>query len=438
MKKQGEWEKFVKQHSEVKTYVHFDRRVSLGIKSVRKYVENRDKMAKHPFYPFIHFTKNLTKFSKNKIKKKSRPICYCSHLDRCVYQRYAFLINQRYNKKLLEENINQVPIAYRNNLGKNNIEFAKDAFDLVKKHKKSIILIGDFTDFFENLDHVYLKKRLCELLGNKKLPDDYYNIFKNITKYSYWDWKLLIKRAGYEITTPGVRKKISQQKIIFSKKIFNRHKKDIEKHIKSYGIPQGSPISAVLANVYMLEFDKKLYDCVSSKDGHYFRYSDDFIVIVPFENLSEIELIKNKILSMIGKIPKLILEKDKTKMYTYENGKIWEYPVRKNLQISYLGFMFDGKNIKIRPKAITKYYYRMHRKAYNISKRNNISPMGRRISAKNLYTIYSKGEKRQTFVDYARKANQILKLNDAEAEGIIKFHKRKIANALKKYKDKKA
>ncbi len=428
-----EWEKFIKQHSDTKSYVHFDKRVSLSMKSIREYVEDRNKISIHPFYPFIHFTKNLISFSKNKTKKeKHRQICYCAHLDRCVYQRYAFLINQKYNKRVLDENIAKVPIAYRDNLGKNNINFAKEAFDIIKEHKKSLILIGDFTDFFDNLNHIYLKERLCDLLKKKQLPDDYYNIFKSITKYSYWDWKLLVERAGYKITTHGVRKKLSQQKIIFPKEIFNKYKKDIIKHKVPYGIPQGSPISAVLANVYMLEFDKKLYNYVSNKCGHYFRYSDDFIVIVPFENLSEIETIRIKIISLTTDIPNLTLKQEKTHLYTYSNETILTYPEGKISQINYLGFIFDGKNVKIRPKAITKYYYRMHRKAYNIGKRDNISPNGKRISAKNLYTLYSKGEKRQTFVDYAKKANQILNLNDSETKAVIRFHKRKIAVAIKK------
>ena len=40
--------------------------------------------------------------------------------------------------------------------------------------------------------------------------------------------------------------------------------------------------------------------------------------------------------------------------------------------INYLGFLFDGKNIKIRPRAITKYYYRMRRKARTIGRSNKV------------------------------------------------------------------
>ena len=55
----------------------------------------------------------------------------------------------------------------------------------------------------------------------------------------------------------------------------------IVKNPNSYGIPQGSPISALLANVYMLDIDKKIYEIVTGHNGMYMRYSDDFIIILP-------------------------------------------------------------------------------------------------------------------------------------------------------------
>lgn len=48
------------------------------------------------------------------------------------------------------------------------------------------------------------------------------------------------------------------------------------------GIPQGTSISALFANAYMIEFDKKLSDYVNSVNGFYRRYSDDIILIVPY------------------------------------------------------------------------------------------------------------------------------------------------------------
>ena len=56
------------------------------------------------------------------------------------------------------------------------------------------------------------------------------------------------------------------------------------------GIPQGLPISAVLANLYLLDFDKNILDkVVKGKGGFYRRYSDDIIIIANVDDLGEIK-----------------------------------------------------------------------------------------------------------------------------------------------------
>ena len=423
------WVDFVKHHNDTKPYAHFDLRVSLSMPSIRKYVMDRTKIVTHSFYPFIHFEKKNSRYGK-KGPKKPRELYYCSHLDRCVYQRYAFLLNYQYNIWACENNIDDVAIAYRDNLGKNNIDFAKDAFDAIRSFPQCFILVGDFTNFFDNLEHQYLKKMMCEVLGVERLPQDYFSVFKNITRFSSWDWKGIVKAAGENIAERGVRKKINSKEIVLTKEQFQKNKKDIKKNISGVGVPQGSPISAVLSNIYMIKFDKDIKRYVTSKGGIYMRYSDDFIIVLPYERDAEIADFTSYIFSYVESMKGLIdLQKEKTSCYTYKDEVIYEGDQPSS--INYLGFLFDGKNIRIRPRAITKYYYRMRRKAHTIGRSNWTSSKGRRISAKELYSIYSRNDEKQTFIDYARKAKGILKLNDQEANALIKHHKRKIAMAIK-------
>ena len=423
------WVDFVKHHNDTKPYAHFDLRVSLSMPSIRKYVMDRTKIVTHSFYPFIHFEKKNSRYGK-KGPKKPRELYYCSHLDRCVYQRYAFLLNYQYNIWACENNIDDVAIAYRDNLGKNNIDFAKDAFDAIRSFPQCFILVGDFTNFFDNLEHQYLKKMMCEVLGVERLPQDYFSVFKNITRFSSWDWKDIVKAAGENIAERGVRKKINSKEIVLTKEQFQKNKKDIKKNISGVGVPQGAPISAVLSNIYMIKFDKDIKRYVTSKGGIYMRYSDDFIIVLPYERDAEIADFTSYIFSYVESMKGLIdLQKEKTSCYTYKDEVIYEGDQPSS--INYLGFLFDGKNIRIRPRAITKYYYRMRRKAHTIGRSNWTSSKGRRISAKELYSIYSRNDEKQTFIDYARKAKGILKLNDQEANALIKHHKRKIAMAIK-------
>ena len=423
------WVDFVKHHNDTKLYAHFDLRVSLSMPSIRKYVMDRTKIVTHSFYPFIHFEKKNSRYGK-KGPKKPRELYYCSHLDRCVYQRYAFLLNCQYNIWACENNIDDVAIAYRDSLGKNNIDFAKDAFDAIRSFPQCFILVGDFTNFFDNLEHQYLKKMMCEVLGVERLPQDYFSVFKNITRFSSWDWKDIVKAAGENIAERGVRKKINSKETVLTKEQFQKNKKDIKKNISGVGVPQGSPISAVLSNIYMIKFDKDIKRYVTSKGGIYMRYSDDFIIVLPYERDDEIADFTSYIFSYVESMKGLIdLQKEKTSCYTYKDEVIYEGDQPSS--INYLGFLFDGKNIRIRPRAITKYYYRMRRKAHTIGRSNWTSSKGRRISAKELYCIYSRNDEKQTFIDYARKAKGILKLNDQEANALIKHHKRKIAMAIK-------
>lgn len=402
------WVDFVKHHNDTKPYAHFDLRVSLAMPSIRKYVMDRAKIVTHSFYPFIHFEKKNSRYGK-KGPKKPRELYYCSHLDRCVYQRYAFLLNCQYNSWACENNIDDVAIAYRDNLGKNNIDFAKDAFDAIRSFPQCFILVGDFTNFFDNLEHQYLKKMMCEVLGVERLPQDYFSVFKNITRFSSWDWKDIVKAAGENIEEKGVRKKINSKDTVLTKEQFQKSKNDIKKNVSGVGVPQGSPISAVLSNIYMIEFDKDIKRYVASKGGIYMRYSDDFIIVLPYERDSEIADFTSYIFSYVESMKGLIdLQKEKTSCYTYKNKVVYEGDQPSS--INYLGFLFDGKNIRLRPRAITKYYYRMRRKAHTIGRSNWISSKGRHISAKELYSIYSRNDEKQTFIDYARKAKGILKL----------------------------
>ena len=423
------WVDFVKHHNDTKPYAHFDLRVSLSMPSIRKYVMDRSKIVTHSFYPFIHFEKKNSRYGK-KGPKKPRELYYCSHLDRCVYQRYAFLLNYQYNIWACENNIDDVAIAYRDNLGKNNIDFAKDAFEAIRSFPQCFILVGDFTNFFDNLEHQYLKKMMCEVLGVERLPQDYFSIFKNITRFSSWDWKDIVKAAGENIEERGIRKKINSKDTVLNKEQFQKSKKDIKKNVSGVGVPQGSPISAVLSNIYMIEFDKDIKRYVASKGGIYMRYSDDFIIVLPYERDTENADFTSYIFSYVESMKGLVdLQKEKTSCYTYKNEVVYEGD--RPSSINYLGFLFDGKSIRIRPRAITKYYYRMRRKAHTIGRSNWTSSKGRHISAKELYSIYSRNDKKQTFIDYAKKAKGILKLNDQEADALIKHHKRKIAMAIK-------
>ncbi len=141
-----------------KGYAHFDLRTDIS--KSQNYITNPKNIASHGFYPFIHYEKKMIKYHKSKGKKiKTRDICYASHIDRCIYQLYSHILNELYNKEIIKRGISSVPVAYRTDLNISNIQLAKKAFDYIQSHTSCYVMIGDFTGFFDNLDHNYLKKQ---------------------------------------------------------------------------------------------------------------------------------------------------------------------------------------------------------------------------------------------------------------------------------------
>lgn len=373
-----------------KGYAHFDVRTSMRMK--KEYILDPENIAHHGFYPFIHYSKKQIKYSKKRGKKvKERDICYASHIDRCIYQYYSFLLGERYNRRVAENEISQCAVAYRTDLRQSNIHFAKRAIDFIRANAPCYVMIGDFTHFFDSLDHQYLKRQWCSLLERPELPRDHYQVFKSVTRYSTWELSDLLELNYLEDTRAG-RKALNEKMTVLTPEQFKANKKHIQKHKEPFGIPQGSPISGLLANVYMLEVDKEIHDLVANLNGLYMRYSDDFIVVLPDAGASTHEMFRD-ISARFNAVEGLKLEPEKTQYFRFENQVLencgLEFGVPSEEQrrhINFLGFTFDGKHVSIRAKTIGKYYYRMYSKAKTIRRNRG---KGRQVSASNLYALYS-------------------------------------------------
>lgn len=421
-----------------KMYAHFDWRTDLG--QQREYVADPDKVAKHGFYPFIHHEKRTLKYNRKKGKKeKKRDICYAAHIDRCIYQYYSFLLNALYNERVREDGTSAAAVAYRTDLHENNIHFSKRAFDFIKVNSPVHVMIGDFTGFFDNLDHAYLKRQWCSLLGVDRLPTDHFAVFKNITSYSKMELADLLRLNGQEDTNSG-RKKLNEMARVLTSEQFKANRSLIQKHEEPYGIPQGSPISGILANMYMLEVDKQINDAVSKLGGMYIRYSDDFMIILPDAPKVDAAKELRQIADMVKQAPRLTLEPSKTQFFHFENGvltncgKVFhENADDSSRTINFLGFSFDGHTIRIRAKTVSKYYYRMRRKANNIVKMGGYTPGGKRITGEKLYMAYSrKGAKKGqgNFLTYVNRAAAVYGPKEAIKQD-TRRHMQKISKVLK-------
>lgn len=403
MKEKEKWFK-------IKKYPH----IGLPIKSedydwVKNYVDNPIKIQKHGFLPLLHKTiiKRKYRANKNIIVKnpsgkrrrvkndsKVRDTFFASHLDAMIFSRYNEIISNAYEKYIDEKSFEGSIVAYRkipiikgNKGNKCNIEFAKTTFEFIlqNKAKKQSVIVADVTSFFDNLNHKILKKNWCEILGVKSLPKDHYNVFKALTRIKYveseqlfeaYDKKVIVER-GVPFNNSEkeyILKEIESTKYFKEKNVIAYCEKDdflnnnlnliISKN-NPKGIPQGSPISASLANVYMLDFDQEVFDKIESINGFYQRYSDDLIIICEQENEDEIiEFIRDR----IDNLAKLEISESKTKVYRFEeidniykgfeiDEKTKKYNYNKTLE--YLGFIFDGERVLIKNSGFAKYYRAM-------------------------------------------------------------------------------
>ncbi len=435
-----------------KNYAHFD--VRTDISHCREYISDPKNIASHGFYPFIHYVKKIVKYNKDKGKReKERDICYAAHIDRCIYQLYSHILNEKYNQRINDDGLSNVVVAYRTNLGESNINFAKRAIDFIKASNDCYVMIGDFTHFFDQLDHAYLKRQWCNLLGTESLPPDQYAVFKSLTHYSMWELTDLLKMNGLENTRSNVKKLNEQYKVITPQQ-YKENRHQIKIHTDSFGIPQGSPLSGLLANIYMLEADKKINEVVMTCNGMYMRYSDDFIVIIPGTNIDTAKNVIGAVKTILSQTKNLILEPAKTQYFCCTPGKLTScgelFDTKEDhpkTVLSFLGFSFDGSKASIRAKTIGKYYYRMYRKAKHIAACNGYTPQGKHISCKQLYEKYSeRGMKPQSsstqmqshrpsgnFLSYVDRSTQIFGKDDNITRD-TKRHMSKIRKALKKSK----
>jgi len=394
---------------------------------IEKYITNPKNIAKHSFLPFIHKTYSQRKFRKeysedsgvvikSKIKNydiektlrkadvKNREIYYAGHLDALVYSYYSQVLSGKYNQKLYELNLENSITAYRsipinpekeNSSNKCNIDFANDIFKTILESQDDnlVVMAFDISSFFDNLDHKILLEIWMEIMEVEKLSNDHFNVYKNITRFSYIDQvelfeafkdKIWVERnVQFTNRKTHVQKNISKIKFLRNqgavafckpedyfknRKKFThqlKHKKpEFPEQKRNYGIPQGSPISSILANLYLIHFDKTINDFVSKNGGVYSRYSDDMVTVCSVDLKVELESL---VYSEIEKY-KLEIQKKKTQIFYFKKdneklicGQEFLEKINWDKNFIYLGFEFDGQNVFLKSASLSGYYRKMKR-----------------------------------------------------------------------------
>lgn len=398
-----------------KGYLHITPRLNRGSdrEKITAIVSDPKLVTRHAFFPLLHKKiaqrrykvlnedsitgepvrghSRVQEDGNIKLSKKIRPIHYATHIDSQIYSYYAKEILQpKYEAELAADaDLNRSIIAYRripneNGRGhKGNIHFAKEVFDEIRRRGDCVAMAFDIENFFSSLNHRQLKRAWAKLLGTKSLPKDHYNLFKSITRFSYIDIDQFRQTNQPGKSVKGFDERKLAQIRKKGKYAFFESVQELREAIKAgelrvqknqfknretgklQGIPQGLAISALLANVYLLEFDRLIVERVVKEwGGMYRRYSDDIVIIVSPDKKSEV----NSFILKAIEASKLVISEEKTEICRFERvsthelecyGSIGQRPERKGMPFCYLGFEFDGKKVLIKAKNVSKFYRKM-------------------------------------------------------------------------------
>ena len=206
--------------------------------------------------------------------------------DRVIQQAIAQVLTPIFDPDFSEHSFGFRP-------GRNGQQAVKQVQSIIKEGRRFAVDV-DLSKFFDRVNHDLLMTRLGDKVKDKRL-------LKLIKRYL---------RAGF---------------------IDNQFKGE-----SRVGVPQGGPLSPLLANIMLDSLDKEL-----EKRGHKFaRYADDFTILVKSQRAGERVL--RSISQYLQSRLKLVVNTDKSR-------------VVKTNESQFLGFTFKANRIHWHPKTLLKF-----------------------------------------------------------------------------------
>jgi len=368
-------------------YRHFDLPVG---ENFAKKVMNPAFVLKHIFVPLLHYTKSETRYKKcpitgiRTITTKNRPIKYASHRDACILSYYAHLLNARLDVHYEAAGLSDSVLAYRA-LGRGNYDFSAEVLAFARAHAPVTILAFDVSSFFDNLDHTFLKRRLKAILGVSSLEEDWLRIFRSITAFHFVDLVELKASATFATRLrQKSRDRIASVEELKAAGIPFHPNPEFAKGNRR-GIPQGTPISAVVLNLYMMDFDTAAQNYCNSIGALYRRYSDDILVICSPAHSAGAEA---KIMDLIA-AERLDISPHKTERSEFGAGVI---PPAGTKAAQYLGFTLHETGAAIRESSLARQWRKMRqamRRTAKIAQQQIAAGKAKKAYTKRLFRRFS-------------------------------------------------
>jgi hypothetical protein len=323
-------------------YRHFDAQVGA---SFAERISQSEAVERHSWLPLIHYEKRTKRYKPKDGKTvfKLRQIMYASHRDSCILSKYAWDLSRRLDEHYEKSKLGRHVIAYRK-LGKSNYHFSADALRFARSRPQCVILCYDVSGFFDHLDHRILKDRLKRILKVTELPPDWFRVLRHVTRYCWIERQAIADHPRFgPMLSLKSREPIATIAEIIAEGI------PIKSNAKRFGIPQGTPISSVFSNLYMLDVDERMVDLCEKREALYQRYSDDILIICRPEDEAKI----TSTFDLQLKEHQLSLNKDKSERMIFDN-------ISKEA-FQYLGFNISSDGAAIRPGSLARQWRKARR-----------------------------------------------------------------------------
>lgn len=390
-------------------YLHFDE--PLGFLKAHALVIDPLAVSRHSFWPLLRFKVETIKIKQDKAtgslisNQKDRDISYAAHGDSQILSYYCQLLSALYEEEIAARGLDRAVLAFRS-LRKSNIDFAKDAFDEIRLQGDCSVVALDVTKFFDTIDHSQLKQRWKSLLHVSELPPDHFAVFRTLTRHAVVDRNAVFKEFGISLHNP----RAGRQRICTAEEFRNRVRGNnlVLTNPNRFGIPQGTAVSAMLSNLYMIDFDSAAHAFAENHGGRYMRYCDDMLFVMPPGLTAQVEAFADSEIKSLG----LAINPKKTDRCNFKvlaGGQMSDKPLQ------YLGFLFDGQKIIIRSAAFAKFSNRMKRGVGLAKKtmrscnrvRGRLGAVEQNLYLKKLYSRYSHLGKRN-FLRYGYRAAETM------------------------------
>jgi RNA-directed DNA polymerase len=230
------------------------------------------------------------------------------------------------------------------------------------------------------------------------LSDVDFKVFRRMTKFDWVDSEAARERLGHRF---GRGRRVCNA---FELRTMLRDQAPnlINKNESDFGIPQGTPLSGLYANISMATFDGEMTLIAQRMGGSYRRYSDDVALLIP---TSEGPAVAIDAIREALKNYGLELSEGKTDISVF-NRQHGNLQATKPFQ--YLGFTFDGARTLVRPSSLNRYYSKMNRgirAKIHAAKRNNVDRD--QIYLRELFKKYTHFGKYRNFPRYVYRSAHI-------------------------------